>query len=278
MLSVTFEGLRDDLRAGEPVALATVLQVHAPGAADALGVEMPATAPGATLLVRPVGPRLGSLGDTGLDDAVARDALGQIDAGTTAVRRYGRRGEVGRQAIVVFIEAFAPPPQMVIFGAVDFAGALAQVAKILGYRVTICDARAVFATPGRFPMADEVVVDWPARHLAAVGPRLGPRDAVCVLTHEPKFDVPAIQAALGTAAGYVGAMGSRHTTAEREKRLRENGVDEAGLSRLMAPIGLDIGARTPEETAVAICAEIISLRAGAPRGASLSRTGGPIHH
>jgi len=166
---------------------------------------------------------------------------------------------------------------MIIFGAVDFAAALARIAKVLGYRVTVCDARSVFATSSRFPMADEVVVDWPDRHLATVGSRLGARDAICVLTHDPKFDVPAIEAALRTAAGYIGAMGSRRTTEDREKRLRENGVDEAGISRVMAPIGIDIGARTPEETAVSICAEIISLRAGGPTSASLSRTGGPIH-
>jgi xanthine dehydrogenase accessory factor len=150
------------------------------------------------------------------------------------------------------------------------------VAKILGYRVTVCDARPVFATRARFPMADEVVVAWPDRHLAEVGADLGPRDAVCVLTHDPKFDVPAIVAALTTRVGYLGAMGSRRTTEDREDRLREAGVDEAGLARVMGPIGIDIGARTPEETAVAVCAEIISLRTGrdAP---SLRDSEGPIH-
>jgi xanthine dehydrogenase accessory factor len=125
-------------------------------------------------------------------------------------------------------------------------------------------------------MADEVVVDWPNRYLAKVGPDLGPRDAVCVLTHDPKFDVPAIVAALETDVGYLGAMGSRKTHGERVARLREAGVDEAGLARVMAPIGLDIGARTPEETAVSICAEIIALRTGrlAP---SLRDADGPIH-
>jgi len=178
---------------------------------------------------------------------------------------------------MVFIEAFAPPPRMLIFGAVDFAAALARVAKVLGYRVTVCDARAVFATPSRFPAADEVIVEWPDRHLASVGGALGPRDAVCVLTHDPKFDVSAVEAALRTAVGYIGAMGSRRTTAEREKRLRAAGVDDAKIARVMAPIGLDIAARTPEETAVSICAEIIAVRAGRQSSASLSRTDGPIH-
>jgi xanthine dehydrogenase accessory factor len=278
VLNEVFDALRAHLQAEEPVALATVLEVQLGNAGAATELGMTCVAPGATLLVRPNGSRLGSLGSPGLEDAVTRDALGQLDAGTTSLRRYGARGEIGQQEVGVFVQAFASPPQMLIFGAVDYAAALARVAKVLGFRVTVCDARAVFATPARFPFADEVVVDWPDRHLAAVGERLGERDAVCVLTHDPKFDVPAIEAALRTHVGYIGAMGSRRTTAERERRLRERGIDDAKLSRLMAPIGLDIGARTPEETAVSICAEIILLRSGAPARVSLSRTDGPIHH
>ena len=178
--------------------------------------------------------------------------------------------------VAVFIESFALPPQMVIFGAVDFTAALARLGKLLGFRVTVCDARPVFATRTRFPMADEVVVDWPDRHLGAIGGALGPRDAVCVLTHDPKFDVPAIVAAVGTKVGYIGAMGSRRTHDERTVRLRETGLDDADLARVMAPIGLDLGARTPEETAVAICAEIIALRTGR-RPPSLRDGQGPIH-
>jgi xanthine dehydrogenase accessory factor len=151
-----------------------------------------------------------------------------------------------------------------------------RVAKVLGYRVTVCDAREVFATRSRFPLADEVVVDWPHRLLERVDPPLTPRDAVCVLTHDTKFDVPAIVAALGTDVGYLGAMGSRRTTEQREQRLREEGITPEQLARVMAPIGLDLGARTPEETAVAICAEIIAVRTGraAPH---LRDGGGPIH-
>ena len=162
----------------------------------------------------------------------------------------------------VFIESFAPPPRMVIFGAVDFTRALASVAKVLGYRVVVCDARAVFATRQRFPMADEVVNEWPNRYLEKVGDELGPRDAVCVLTHDSKFDVPAIVGSLATRVGYLGAMGSRKTHAKRTERLREAGVTDDELARIKAPIGLDIGARTPEETAVSICAEIIGARTG----------------
>jgi xanthine dehydrogenase accessory factor len=151
------------------------------------------------------------------------------------------------------------------------------VAKVLGYRVIVCDAREVFATVRRFPMADEVVVDWPNRLLDRVGPGLGPRDAVCVLTHDPKFDVPAIRGSLVTRVGYLGVMGSRRTHAKRSIRLAEVGiVNDDDLARIHAPIGLDIGARTPEETAISICAEIIACRTGrtAP---SLRDSDGPIH-
>ena len=178
-------------------------------------------------------------------------------------RHYGPHGEAGRTDVTVFIEVFAPPPRMLIFGAVDFTAALVRVAKVLGYHVTVCDARPVFATSARFPEADEVVADWPHRHLAKVADRLGPGDAICVLTHDHKFDIPALVAALKTKVGYIGAMGSRGTHDGRVERLRAEGVDPDDIRRIMAPIGLDIGARTPEETAVSICAEIISLRAGA---------------
>jgi xanthine dehydrogenase accessory factor len=165
---------------------------------------------------------------------------------------------------------------MWIFGAVDFTAALGRVAKVLGYRVTVCDARAVFTTPRRVPMADELIVDWPHRLVEERGSALSQADAICVLTHDPKFDVPAIVAALGTGVGYIGAMGSRRTHEDRNERLRAEGVGEDDIARIMGPIGLDIGARTPEETAVSILAEIIALRTGrtAP---SLRDTEGDIH-
>ncbi len=261
MSASIYEQLRDLLRAEEPVALATV--VNGPQ-------------PGAKLLVRPEGEPLGELGDPGLDRVVGRDARAQLQAGLTSTRHYGPHGEAREHAVEVFIESFAPPPRMIIFGAVDFTAALARAAKLLGYRVTVCDARAVFATPQRFPMADEVVNDWPHRYLVKVGEELGSRDAVCVLTHDHKFDVPAITAALETKVGYIGAMGSRRTHTDRVRRLREEGVDDATLDRVMAPIGLDLGARTPEETAVSICAEIIALRTGR-KARSLRDADGPIH-
>lgn len=261
MSAGVYEALRDALRVEEPIALATVIN----------GRNV-----GAKLLVRPDGQPRGGLGDPGLDRVVARDTRGQLEAGITSTRHYGAHGEARERDVEVFIESFAPPPRMIIFGAVDFTAALARAAKLLGYRVTVCDARAVFATPQRFPMADEVVNDWPDRYLAKVGEELGPRDAVCVLTHDHKFDVPAICAALDSEVGYVGAMGSRRTHAERVRRLAEAGVDESALARVMAPIGLDLGARTPEETAISICAEIIALRTGRTVR-SLRDADGPIH-
>ena len=255
------EVLRDTLRADRPVALATI--VTGPGL-------------GAKLLVRPGEAPLGSLGDPDLDRVVARDALAELDAGLTSTRHYGAHGEARERDVTVFVESFAPAPRMIVFGAVDFTAALARAAKLLGFRVTVCDARPVFATPQRFPMADEVANDWPDRHLAGVADRLGPRDAVCVLTHDTKFDVPAIVGAVATKVGYIGAMGSRRTHAARVERLREAGLTEADLARVMAPIGLDIGSRTPEETAVAICAEIIANRSGVAVP-NLRDGAGPIH-
>jgi xanthine dehydrogenase accessory factor len=258
-----YEELAAGIRAELPVALATI--VSGPGV-------------GAKLLVPLVDAPTGSLGDADLDRVVARDAAGELAAGTTRVRRYGPRGEARQDEVTVFIESFVPPPQMIIFGAVDFTAALVRVGKVLGYRVTVCDARPIFATRARFPFADTVVVDWPNRLLEKLGPTLSARDAVCVLTHDAKFDVPAIVSALATDAGYIGVMGSRRTHNERIPRLREAGLEDAALARVHSPIGLSLGARTPEETAVSICAEIIASRSGQTDVRPLSETDGPIHH
>ena len=276
-----YEAVRDCIRAEEEVAMATVVELTDPSEWETpprAGERMPE--PGAKVVVRPGRPVLGTTGDADLDRVVARDALGALESGLTGTRHYGRHGQANQREVAVFVEAFAPPPLMVIFGAVDFTAALARVAKVLGYRVVVCDARPVFATPARFPEADEVVVSWPDRYLDQVADQLGPRDAVCVLTHDPKFDVPAIVAALRTKVGYLGAMGSRRTHSERSERLLEAGVPPADLPRVMGPIGLAIGARTPEETAVSICAEIIALRIGGPGAGgvpSLRDARGPIH-
>lgn len=256
------------IRANQPVALATVID----------GPHI-----GATLLISPEGILGGSLGDGELDRVVARDAVGELEAGRTSIRHYGPQGQstpedlVDTPTVRIFVESFSPPPRMWIFGAVDFTAALAKVAKVLGYHVTVCDAREVFATRRRFPMADDVIVSWPAALFEKEGQVLGPRDAVCILTHDPKFDVPAIQGALRTTAGYIGVMGSRKTHAKRVERLHEVAItDPHDLARLLSPIGLDLGARTPEETAIAICAEIIARRTGR-LATSLSATTGPIH-
>lgn len=262
---VWYEQLKADVTAERSVALATV-------------IEGPNT--GAKLLIRTdaaSGPlTIGTLGDGGLDRVVERDARGELAAGQSGLRHYGEHGEARESVVSVFVESFAPPPHMLIFGAVDFTAALARVAKVLGYRVTVCDAREVFATRQRFPMADDLVVDWPDRLLGEVGDALGPRDAVCILTHDAKFDVPAVTGALATEVGYIGVMGSRRTHDDRTERLIEAGVDPAGLDRLRSPIGLDLGARTPEETAISIVAEIIAERTGREVRA-LRHTAGPIH-
>ncbi|MDQ3989129.1 MAG: XdhC family protein [Actinomycetota bacterium] len=249
----------------EPVAVATVVAHPDPGR---------------------VGARLavwsdrcsGSLGSARMDDAVLDDARGMLASGRSATLHYGPDGQRRGEGMDVFVNSFEPPPRMLVFGAIDFAAAMARLGVFLGYRVTVCDARPVFATRSRFPDAHDLVVDWPHRYLeaeAAAG-RIDSRTVITVLTHDPRFDVPVLQVALRCDVGYVGAMGSRRTHDDRLERLREVGLTEQELARLASPIGLDLGARTPEETAVSIAAEMISLRWGG-HGARLSEVDGPIH-
>ncbi len=273
---------------GEPVAVVTV--IAGPGqigarrviwAGDAHGDP---DASGGSTAAAPAGPghepwHAGASGTLGsgarLDAAVDDDVRGMLAQGLTGIRRYGAHGERRGDELSVFVNSFAPAPRMLVFGAIDFAAAVARVGKFLGYHVTVCDARKVFATASRFPDADEVVVDWPHRFLA--GTDVDSRTVICVLTHDPKFDVPLLEVALRTPAGYIGAMGSRRTHDDRLARLREVGLTEDELSRLRSPIGLDLGARTPEETAVSIAAELIQLRWGGT-GQALTATEGRIHH
>jgi xanthine dehydrogenase accessory factor len=266
-----FGAVLADVQAGRPVAVAQVLAMEtAAPCAGALEV-------GARLTVRADEPS-GSLGTSGLDAAVTDDSLGLLSQGQTAQRHYGPHGERRWDDVTVFVASYAPPPRMLVFGAIDFAAAVARIGVFLGYRVTVCDARPVFATERRFPDAHEVVVEWPHRYLArsvAAG-TIDARTVICVLTHDPKFDVPLLEVALRSAAGYVGAMGSRRTHDERLSLLGDIGVTEDELARLHSPIGLDIGARTPEETAVSIAAEIIRSRWGGS-GEPLLATTGPIH-
>jgi xanthine dehydrogenase accessory factor len=216
----------------------------------------------------------GALGAPGLEAAVTADARGELALGATGLRHYGPHGERREDAVTVFFHSFAPPPRMLVFGAIDYAAAVARIGAFLGYRVTVCDARPVFATPKRFPEGVEVVVDWPHRYLLGTG--TDERTVILVLTHDPKFDVPLLEVALRRPAAYIGAMGSRRTDHDRAERLVEAGLSEAELARLRSPVGLDLGARTPEEVAVSVAAEIIALRWGGT-GAPLTATAGAIH-
>ncbi|MGI8677138.1 MAG: XdhC family protein [Jatrophihabitans sp.] len=256
-----FGEIADDIAADRPVAVATLIS------------GLPEERIGKRMIVR-TGSASGGLGSTRLDDAVRDDVRGLLEQGTTGVMHYGADGERRGDAIAVFVASYAPKPRMIVFGAIDFAAAVARVGTFLGYRVTVCDARPTFATKRRFPEADEVVVAWPHRYLAQTD--TDARTVVCVLTHDPKFDVPLLGIALKLPLAYLGAMGSRRTNEDRSARLKELGFTDDDLARLHAPIGLDVGGRTPEETAVSVAAEIIAARWGGS-GAQLRRVSGPIH-
>ena len=260
--------LAADIEAGRPVALATVIEHPDPEWF------------GRRLIIRPNEKATGTLGSQRADDAVHDDALGLLAAGHNAILTYGPDGERRGEGMRVFVWAFAPKPRMLVFGAIDFAAAVARVGGFLGYEVTVCDARPVFATASRFPDADEVVVDWPHRYLTAEqgAGRIDRRTVITVLTHDPKFDVPLLEVALRLPeVAYVGAMGSRRTHEDRLDRLREAGITDEEIALLSSPIGLDLGARTPEETAVSIAAEIIAGRWGGS-GERLVHLGGRIHN
>ncbi|MEU1474105.1 XdhC family protein [Streptomyces sp. NPDC005760] len=248
---------------GEAAALARVVR----GSAELLG---------RALAVRHDGSYDGEFGGhPDLDRAVADKARSLLDAGRTGAFDIAQDGSRCEPDVTVFVESSVPPPRMLVFGAIDFAAALVRVGKFLGYHVTVCDARPVFATRTRFPEADDIVVDWPHRYLQRT--RTDDRTVVCVLTHDAKFDVPLLETALRLPAAYIGAMGSRRTHEDRDRRLREIGLTETELTRLCSPIGLDLGARTPEETALSIAAEIVAARHGGT-GLPLSDSHTPIHH
>jgi xanthine dehydrogenase accessory factor len=253
------EAVAEARAANVPVALATLLE------GDGAGTKM------AILADRVVG---GLAATDLLDASVSRDARGQLDEGLSRIRRYGADGAVMGDDLPVYIQAFSTRPLMIIFGAIDFSAELAKLAEGVGYTVTICDAREPFLKSPRFSAHAEVVIDWPDRYLS--NKALGDRDVVLVFTHDPKFDEPALISALGTRAGFIGALGSRRTQDRRIERLREAGLDDDAISRIHAPCGLDVGARTPAETAVSILAEVIAVRSGRS-GESLRDTSGPIH-
>jgi xanthine dehydrogenase accessory factor len=247
----------------EPAALARVVR----GPAELLGRP---------LVVRSDEGYEGGLGGhPELDRTAASEARALLDAGRTGTVELSADGSRCPGGLTLLVESNVPPPRMIVFGAIDFAAALVRVGKFLGYHVTVCDARPVFATRTRFPEADDVVVDWPHRYLR--GTATDARTVLCVLTHDAKFDVPLLEAALRMPAAFVGALGSRRTHADRERRLREAGLTDGELARLRSPIGLDLGARTPEETALSIAAEIVATRRGGT-GTPLTGSGRPIHH
>ncbi|KWX68235.1 XdhC family protein [Mycobacterium sp. NAZ190054] len=255
------------IRAETPVALAAVIE------------HPDRSRVGCRLIVSPGREHLGSLGSAHADAAVRDDVLGLLASGTDTTLTYGPDGERRGEGMRVFVWSFAPKPRLIVFGAIDFAASMARIGTFLGYRVTVCDARPVFATAARFPDVDDVVVDWPHRYLAAeqAAGRIDARTVLTVLTHDPKFDVPLLEVALRLPeVRYIGAMGSRRTHEDRLQRLRTAGLSDHEISRLSSPIGLDLGARTPEETAISIASEIIAARWGGT-GLPLTETRGPIH-
>ncbi|WP_433125728.1 XdhC family protein [Micromonospora sp. CA-240977] len=263
-------------RGGQPAAVVTCVAADAGDPLGAVPAD-PARRLGRRLAL--TGQRsIGSLGDDRLDDAARVDALGLLATGHSGTLRYGYHGQRRGSGVTLFVTAYATPPRMIVFGAIDFAAAVARIGAFLGYRVTVCDARGVFTTARRFPEADEVVVQWPHRYLRTEldAGRADGRTVVCVLTHDPKFDVPVLELALRHRLAYVGAMGSRRTHDERHKLLREAGLTAAQLGRLASPIGLDLGGRTPEETAVSVAAQIVAARWGGS-GRPLAALDGAIH-
>ncbi|MFJ7175100.1 XdhC family protein [Streptomyces massasporeus] len=268
------------VRAADPVrpVVRAALTAAALGEAAAVAriVSGPRELTGRALVVRPDGSREGGFGaHPELDRTVAAEAGAFLDAGRTGTLEIGEQGSRCGAPLTVLVESSVPAPRMIVFGAIDFASALVRMGKFLGYHVTVCDARPVFATRTRFPDADEIVVDWPHRYLERTD--VDARTALCVLTHDAKFDVPLLKLALRLPVAYVGAMGSRRTHLDRNTRLREVGVTDMELSRLHSPIGLDLGARTPEETALSIVSEIVAGKRGGS-GVSLTGAHTPIHH
>ncbi|MFE2357019.1 XdhC family protein [Streptomyces parvulus] len=268
------------VRADDPArpVLAAALAASARGEAAAVArvVSGPAELMGRALLVHPDGSGAGGFGaHPELDRTVAAEAGAFLDAGRTSTLEIGEQGSRCGAPLTLLIESSVPAPRMIVFGAIDFASALVRAGKFLGYHVTVCDARPVFATRLRFPDADEIVVEWPHEYLRRT--EVDARTVLCVLTHDAKFDVPLLKLALRLPVAYVGAMGSRRTHLDRNARLREVGLSDLELTRLRSPIGLDLGARTPEETALSIAAEIVATRRGGT-GASLTGAHTPIHH
>ncbi|MGX7760549.1 XdhC family protein [Streptomyces angustmyceticus] len=274
-IDVLVTPVRADAPGGEVIAGALSAAAGGESAALVRVARGPAGLLGRGLLLRSDGSYEGGLGgDPELDRAAVAEARALLDAGRSGTVAVSERGACCAADLTLFVESSVPPPRMIVFGAIDFAAALVRTAAFLGYHVTVCDARPVFATRARFPEADEIVVDWPHRYLRRTA--TDGRTVLCVLTHDAKFDIPLLQEALRLPVAFVGAMGSRRTHEDRDRRLREAGVTAAELARLRSPIGLDLGARTPEETALSIAAEIVAARHGGT-GVPLTGARTPIH-
>ncbi|MBT2399476.1 XdhC family protein [Streptomyces sp. ISL-100] len=276
VIDILVTPVRANSPGGEVFAAALATAARGDAAAVARITDGPAEVMGRALLVRPDGSYDGVLGGhPELDRTAAGEARAMLDAGRTGTVLIGEDGSRCGRPLTLLVESSVPAPRMIVFGAIDFASALVRVGKFLNYHVTVCDARPVFATAARFPEADEIVVEWPHRYLEST--ETDGRTVLCVLTHDAKFDVPLLEQALRLPVAYVGAMGSRRTHEDRNKRLRDVGVTDLELARLRSPIGLDLGARTPEETALSIAAEIVAARRGGS-GVSLTGAHTPIHH
>jgi xanthine dehydrogenase accessory factor len=255
-----------------PAAICTRLQASDGGGSESCDLQAPDK-----LVVFEDGHCLGSLGHPDLDRAVAKEAKGLLQQGQSRQSQFGPRGECGQSDVAVFIEALSPPPHLLMFGAVAFSRALCQFGRLLGYQTTVCDARSLFVTPDRLPEADRLETFWPQEYFERYGADIGDRTAILVLTHDPKFDIPALVQAVQTPAFYIGAMGSRKSHADRLARLRAEGLSEAELARISAPTGLDLGGHTAEETALSILAEMVALRHGRA-GGRLAHSHQPIHN
>ncbi|MGW6137817.1 XdhC family protein [Streptomyces sp. NPDC055140] len=283
IIDILVTPVRADTPGREVLAAALSAAARGRAAAVARITRGPAELVGRAILVRDDGdPGSGFAGDyegslgghPELDRTAAGEARALLDAGRTGTVEIGESGSRCGEPLTLLVESSVPPPRMIVFGAIDFAAALVRIGKFLGYHVTVCDARPVFATPARFPDADDIVVEWPHKYLERT--RTDGRTVLCVLTHDAKFDVPLLQLALRLPVAYVGAMGSRRTHLDRNERLRDVGVTELELARLRSPIGLDLGARTPEETALSIASEIVANRRGGS-GVALTGAHTPIH-
>ncbi|MFJ2739797.1 XdhC family protein [Streptomyces sp. NPDC087440] len=279
VIDILVTPVRADSPSRSAVTAACALAAAGATAALARVADGPAELLGRAVLVRADGTYEGGLGGPAeLDRTAVAEAAAMLDGGRTGPIEIGADGTRCGVPVTLLVESSVPAPRMIVFGAIDFAAALVRAGKFLGHHVTVCDARPVFATRARFPEADEVVVDWPHRYLAATRDAggLDARTVLCVLTHDAKFDIPLLELALRLPVAYIGAMGSRRTHLDRNDRLRAVGLTDRELARLHSPIGLDLGARTPEETALSIAAEIVAVRRGGT-GVSLAGAHTPIH-